>query len=131
MIKQTKNIIAYLLIATSLAIFFHSVIPHDHHYDMNCELSHNQHNHDNSDQKPIHCHFFNEVIVDKAITTANNKISDDTSIAFAALLLLNFRFTNNKLPKFHFSKQEKLTLNFVFRENMPTRGSPLSVSTKS
>lgn len=125
--KQTQNIIAYLLIATSLAIFFHSVIPHDHHYDMNCELSHHQHDHDNSDQEPIHCHFFNEVIVDKAITTTNKKIADDTSIAFAALLLLNFRFTNNELPKFYFPEQEKLTLSLAFRENTPTRGSPLSV----
>lgn len=125
--KQTQNIITYLLIATSLAIFFHSVIPHDHHYDINCELSHNQHDHKNSDHEPIHCHFFNEVIVDKAITTVNKKISDISSLEFAALLFLKFRITNNELPKFHFPEQEKITLSFVFKENTPTRGSPLSV----
>jgi hypothetical protein len=131
MIKQTKNIIAYFLIATSLAIFLHSVIPHDHHYDINCELSHHQHNHDNSDHEPIHCHFFNEVIVDKAITTVNKKISEYSNIEFTALLFSNFRFTNTKHPKSYFPEQDKLILNLVFRENMPTRGSPLSVLTKS
>ncbi len=122
--KSIRNIIAYVLLITSLAIFFHSVIPHDHHYSVNCDLSHHQHSHNRSDSHPIHCHFFNEIIVDKAITTTHQKIVKFTLLDFTLLFTDDFKKINGEYTHEYFPEQIVQVVFDICIESSPTRGSP-------
>ena len=124
--KTIRNIIAYVFLITSLAIFFHSVIPHDHHYNVNCDLSHHQ-QHNHSDSHPIHCHFFNEIIVDKAITTTHQKNVKFTLFDFALLFADNFQKINREYTKEYFPEQTVQIIFDICIENTPTRGSPFKL----
>ncbi len=123
--KQIRNIIVYVLIATSLAIFFHSLIPHDHHYTANCDIVHHHQNHDNQEQNPIHCHFFNEIIVDKAITSTFHLPVKFSPLNFVLLFVGELHIDNKDNSGIVFREQTFSPDYFVLIQNTPTRGSPI------
>jgi len=123
--KEIKNIIAYMLLTTSFAIFFHSVIPHDHHYNINCDLSHHNHQHEKGEEAPVHCHFFNEIIVDKAFSAPQYKVQKIIPVDFVFAYIVNLRFTKPEQKIHYFYEQNQSFDYFVCIENSPTRGSPI------
>ncbi len=122
--KQIRNIIVYILIATSLAIFFHSVIPHDHHYTANCDIVHHHQNHDTQDQNPIHCHFFNEIIVDKAIISSYHLAVKFSPLNFVVLFIEEIQITNKDYSALVFREPVFFPDFIVHIQSFPTRGSP-------
>ena len=122
--REFKNIISFFLLITGLVIFSHSIIPHDHHYDVMNTTHHEHHNDENSGSEPIHCHYFNEIIFDKTILSFNNQILKQIPTNFALIFDNKFSLDNNLSPKTLFFKKDNLPDYFVFIENSPTRGSP-------
>ena len=121
--KSLQNIIVFLLLIAGLTIFLHSVIPHDHHYNQNCDINHHQHPQDDENTQPVHCHLFNEIIVDKAITSHQLMVKLNLTdlrevFVFNFTQKISFKKQNFFIPRNNFSDY------FVFLENTPTRGSP-------
>ena len=130
MSNKAKYIFSYLLIAVALAIFSHSIIPHDHHKDILDELSH-QHEEQHSGKQDAHCHYLNNILVNKIQTetkkTQNNKPNSNYisagNVVFLCNTKTNFLVTNlNRQNQYNKLKQLKLLL-----KNTPLRGSPYSV----
>lgn len=125
--KQIKNTIIYILIATSLAVFFHSFVPHDHHHSSNCDIVHHHQNHDKEKQNPIHCHFFNEIIVDNAITYSYHLAVKFSPLNFALLFDEKIQIENKDYSGLVF-REPAFFLDFIVHiQNSPTRGSPMLV----
>jgi hypothetical protein len=84
MIRIVKNIPAFCLILAALVIYAHMIIPHDHHsadidvsQEKKCPVSDNGKSHHRG--LPVHCHAFNDLASEKAITfisAKNIKCSD-------------------------------------------------------
>ena len=73
MSKVIKYIPVLFLLIAWLVMFAHQIIPHDHHLsesftnkDDSCPLSKNKSNH--HPIFPVHCHAFNDLTAEKAIT---------------------------------------------------------------
>ncbi|MCX6255300.1 MAG: hypothetical protein NTV31_12585 [Bacteroidia bacterium] len=71
--KIIKNIPGFFLLFAGLAINAHMIIPHDHHImesvasqDDTCPVSNNKTDHHTG--FPVHCHAFNDLTAEKAIT---------------------------------------------------------------
>lgn len=123
--KKFKNIIAFFLLITGLVMFSHSIIPHDHHYNIIGNLSnYEHHNNEKSDNNPIHCHFFNDIVIDKIISNTNQNLFKYLTSNIKILLNTKLYFDNNPLTKTAFLNINNLPDYFVLIESSPTRGSP-------
>ncbi len=121
-----KNITSIFLLITGLVILVHLIIPHDHHYDNLSEETHNEHQEKNDKgQEPIHCHFFNDVVVNKAVVSYDN-IVKQISILYAYVSELNFDFDHNTILNAIFYKDFYYPDFLAILSVSPTRGSPLS-----
>ncbi len=126
MAKNYKNTISIFLLITGLIIFSHAILPHDHHYDNHLETTHKEHHEKNKNgQEPVHCHFFNDVVINK-ITSHSQSIVKPISLFKLYTIDISFNLTEDLVNKnysnqtFHFP--DKLFLS----PHSPTRGSPLS-----
>ena len=111
---------------TGLVIFSHSVIPHDHHYEVACETEHHDSHNEDSDNEPIHCHFFNDIVFDKVNISFNKSIVSNLSSAYIILIISDVYcddFKNNET----FNTNDNLPDYKVNIENSPTRGSPIHI----
>jgi len=118
--KILKNTMLFFMLIAGLVIFSHSLIPHDHHYNLVDNLVDEHHN--NQENKPFHCHFLDYVIADAAIQkTVIQKIVLQP-VLFVVLSDFNSEKKLNKQT--HFIKSEnKLNLLTIIKI-FPTRGSP-------
>ena len=57
--RNYANITKVFLLFFAMGIMLHSFLPHDHHYTLQCETTHNENHHDKS---PFHCHYLNNVL---------------------------------------------------------------------
>jgi len=117
-----RNIFLGLLLITGLVILSHSVIPHDHHYEVACETEHYENHNESSDNDPIHCHFFNDIVIEKVTVSFNKNIVNQLLSVYVVLIIddINDSFEINKT----FNIDYFLPDNKVNIENSPTRGSP-------
>ncbi len=117
--KVLKNISLVALLLVGVAILSHSIIPHDHHYELASNLEHNH-----NDKSPIHCHYLNHIDLDKITTNNFQKI-----VKKLPALIAVFSFNENNIQKVFISFISHKALN-TFHPNAilsisPTRGSPL------
>ncbi len=116
-----KNIIPYFLLIAGAIIFFHSIVPHDHHYPVEGALQASHHQH--PDNSPVHCHFLNDLITDYTNPGLNNHVVKQIS-AFTQFLtepspVLSYPVLNLTLKKEHAFYSTLAILSIS-----PTRGSP-------
>ncbi len=113
-----------MLISISLSIILHSVIPHDHHYSTDCDAVHHQQKHNNTNENPEHCYFFNEIVIDYSFNNLQIEIQkfvsfDVFSIALSQLQLPFFiKKSGNISVKIYF------IFHLVYTVNTIVRGSP-------
>ena len=90
------------------------------------DVNHNEHHEkDKNGQEPIHCHFFNDVVVSK-ITSSSQTVVKSTN-----LIILYFAqfgsYYNEEIDINYFTDKISHFPDPIFlSENSPTRGSPLS-----
>ncbi|OFY73850.1 MAG: hypothetical protein A2V46_15035 [Bacteroidetes bacterium RBG_19FT_COMBO_42_7] len=84
--KFFKNISVFFLWLAGLTLSVHLLLPHDHHFadtfsnqDKNCHGSKNKSNHNSG--FPIHCHAFNDLFSEKAITYVISKYIHSDNIS--------------------------------------------------
>jgi len=108
------------MLIAGLVIFSHSLIPHDHHYNLANDLADEHHN--DEDRVPIHCHFLDFVTVGQIIQkTVIQKIVIQPNL-FVVLSDFNFeKKTNQQIP---FINSEKKPYLLTIIKTLPTRGSP-------
>ena len=127
MAKKYKNTISIFLLITGLLMLSHSVLPHDHHYDNFVEVNHNEHQEkNNKGQEPIHCHFFNDIVVDNSNSTANQNLVKQIILLFSYIPELNIDFENTPVHKTIFYDDFHYPNFPSYIDVSPTRGSPLS-----
>jgi len=119
-----KNIIPYFLLIAGAIIFFHSIVPHDHHYPVEGapQASHHQH----PDNSPVHCHFLNDLITDYTNPGLHNHIVKHipASTQFLTEPSPDFSYSGfNQALKNEHAFYSILTLVSI----SPTRGSPEKV----
>jgi len=121
-----KNTISILLLITGLVIFSHSILPHDHHYDNLTEVNHNEHQEKNKKgQEPIHCHFFNDIVINKITTSYQNTIKQIT-LLYSYISQFDFDIEDNTIIKAIFYNDFYYPDFLTYIDISPTRGSPLS-----
>lgn len=118
--KIFKNTTLFFILIAGLVIFLHSLIPHNHHYNLADDLADEQQN--DEDSVPIHCHFLDYVTVDQ--TTQKTVIQKvvQQPVLFVVLSSFNFKEKLNKQPSFINSDPKSDLLTFI--KTSPTRGSP-------
>ena len=123
-----KNTFAYILLIVGLIIFSHSIIPHDHHYTNVCETEHDAHQgHEDADNDPVHCHFLNDIIIDKAITNHSSNITNHLPLLFT-IIYQNVEIDDNQpLTVKRFLDDDGLHDRQTFIDVSPSRGSPVLV----
>ena len=127
MSKKQKNKISIFLLITGLVLFSHYVIPHDHHYDNFAEANHNEQQGKNKKgHEPIHCHFFNNIVIDNNSSTANQNLVKQITLLFSYIPELYFNFENTTVLKSIFYNDFHYSNFLVYIDISPTRGSPLS-----
>ena len=123
--EKLRNTISLFLLIIGLATFSHAIIPHDHHYDNTCDTKHQEHQeNETSDAQPIHCHFFNDIIVDTTLSPANyiklKKQRSSDAVIITAVSQVKTTYKNKQDIRTQNNQPDYLT----FRKNSPTRGSP-------
>ena len=125
MIKKLGNISLFVLWFAGLLIISHAVIPHDHHSDYSSD-HHNKTEKSNSGHF-VHCSFLNSIIVENTVSVKNkvseNKKTPDTdnSEKFNCPVCVNTEF------EIFFSYKKNFTKQVFYKENIPTRGSPVLI----
>ena len=129
MMKQIHKTAGLGFIGTIvLMILMHALIPHHHHFDSVFE--HNQQTgqaSQHSEDNPLHCHAFNELVTDKTVISVNNVSPvDDLSIVISDD---DFRLRVTEIPvdAVIAINRDMNPAGEIFPENSPTRGSPASV----
>ncbi len=112
-----------LLLVTSLVVISHSIIPHDHHYSIECEGEHQDH-HDDSKSVPNHCHFLNDIVFDDVVLTFNQMFFDDVPIHLDVLVDNRLHNEVFSLKGIYYRETIIPYYFLVFYESSPTRGSP-------
>ena len=124
MAKKYKNTISIFLLITGLVMLSHSILPHDHHYDNFAEVNHNEHQEKNEKgQEPIHCHFFNDVVINK-ITSSSQSIVKQITLLYNYISELNFDIEDNSVIKTIFYNDFYYPNFPTYLDISPTRGSP-------
>lgn len=124
--KRIKNIITFFSILIGLVLFSHSVIPHDHHFDIFDK--HDAHHNDNSSEdNQAHCFYFNNVVIQKSFSSS--KIVLKKNIKANSFVLTNIikhealYHSKNLIDDYYYYPVNKILLS-----SSPTRGSPSFVS---
>jgi hypothetical protein len=121
-----KNTFAYILLIVGLIIFSHSIIPHDHHYTNVCETKHDAHHgHEDAANDPVHCHFLNDIIIDKAITYHSSNITDHLPLLFTIIYQVDEIDDNQSFTVIRFLDDDGLPNRQIFIDVSPSRGSPV------
>ncbi len=124
--KKIKNTITFISLFIALVIFSHSILPHDHHFDIFSMDVHNSHSEDSSDKNPVHCFYFNNVIIQKSITSSNIAIKKLVKVkvfAIKNILVQEALFAPNNYSDNSFY----YPVNEIFSYTSPTRGSPFNL----
>jgi len=120
--KNIHRIFVLMLWFAGAFIIGHAVTPHHHHYDLLSDhhnsRSHTEHH---SEDNPLHCHAFNELIIKDDIDIAEH-------IDFIPVFLMSLaeeisfpiEIDNHKTMLI----QHKPLVLFPFTETAPLRGSP-------
>ncbi len=119
--KEFKNSIPYFLLIAGVIIFFHAILPHDHHYaaDNTPRTTHSQH----PDNSPIHCHALNDLITDFSKTGLN----DQTIKILSESIIIQNIFSPVITESGHlipFKPESSYHHRLAFISISPTRGSP-------
>ena len=122
MSKLIKNISIILFLFVGTAILAHSIIPHDHHYELGANLEH--HNHQNG-QEPIHCHYLNHIDLDKVSTNNFQRLSKQLPALLAVISFDNQKTISDIFTDIAQTEQVNLSLLNVLLNTSPTRGSPV------
>ncbi len=109
-----------------LFIFFHAVVPHDHHYNESVIISEHTETASSTDkEKNTHCFAVNILFLQKTELSVDNKIFE-TKFPF---LFFNKKEYENK--SYNFTNRKELFFcysfklpNFIFSQIDPARGSP-------
>jgi hypothetical protein len=125
--KIIKNTPVFFLLLAGLAINAHMIIPHDHHMmesiasqDDTCPISNNKTDHHTG--FPVHCHAFNDLTAEKAITYVQIKevqCKDYARTSFLDIAAFRFQFFNRR--NFDIGK---LPFNSEIPELSPLRAPP-------
>ncbi len=124
--KKIKNIITFFSLFIALVIFSHSVLPHDHHFDLACTHTHDDHNNDNSSENHAHCHYFNNIIIQKshlASKIAIKKLEKVKIFAIKNILVQESLF----VPKNDIDNSFYYPFSEILTYTSPTRGSPFDL----
>jgi len=114
------------MLIIGLVIFSHSIIPHDHHYDIVTDIDHEEHHgKDKSGHEPIHCHYFNDVVISKVSISVQQPIKQILKI-IGTISSLEIDYRKNTFLKAIFFSDFIFPEYFAFLDTSPTRGSPLS-----
>jgi len=125
MLRNFKNTGSIFLFLAGLVIFFHALVPHDHHYDNDLENHHHgQQEKDATGNETLHCYFFNDGLLKKIpvsfakrvhqkLATADFKSKSETNQIARFVLKINLS------TRFTFSNY------LAFLDTSPSRGSPL------
>ena len=118
--KDLKNRIPYFLLLAGIIIFFHTILPHDHHYAADNTP---QTTHSHPDNSPVHCHTLNDLIIDFSKTG----LTDQTiKILSESISIQNIfppvKTENGFLIPFELESSYHNRLAFI--SISPTRGSP-------
>jgi len=123
--KVLNHIIHFVLIIAGLVIFSHSIIPHDHHYEIACNDSKDEFpDHQHSPEHPVHCHLFNEIIIDNSIIAQNQEIIRHSQMLFACVYQLNLHPEVVKYINAVFGEKIQFQNTIEIVKGSPTRGSP-------
>ncbi len=118
--KIFKNTTLFFMLIAGLVVFSHSVVPHDHHYNLADDLADEQQN--DEERVPIHCHFLDYVTVDQTIQkTAVQKIVQQPVLF---VVLSGFTFEEKSNTQTYFLKSDHKSDLSTFIKASPTRGSP-------
>lgn len=124
--KQTKNINTPYAWLIGLLLFAHGLTPHHHHFDSVYDhLQHPVQQENHAEDNPLHCHAFNDLILDTEISANNISLKEIT-----AVLLVEEDFylrAKNITESTDVSQKNDIPTDEVFLSESPTRGSPLSI----
>ena len=124
--QQYKNIFSLLLLIAGLVLLSHSVIPHDHHYDVACDTEHHDH-HDTDHESPMHCHFLNDVAFDDVVLSFNPIFIKDLPVLYTFIFNTIIEDKGLNQSSLQFIESNNLPDYLVLIEHSPTRGSPLQL----
>ena len=119
--KELKNSIPYFLLLAGVIIFFHSILPHDHHYAVGNtqHTTHSQH----PDNSPVHCHALNDLIT----VFSKTGLNDQTIKILSESILIQNIFSQVITESGHlipFKPENSYHHRLAFISISPTRGSP-------
>ena len=122
--KKWKNNIKQLLLITGLIILVHAILPHDHHFHIE-HFSSMEHQHEHHSNKlPVHCHFFNDITIEKS--NHNNSVSSVQLFSFSINYVHNTEYELfGSLYRFC-TQHNAFTKTQIGVNTSPTRGSPTS-----
>lgn len=110
------------MLVIGVVILSHSIIPHDHHYNIVCDTSEADH-HENAKNHIAHCHYFNEIISQRASVDDGYSAENVFVTTFCALIVnTDIEIASSQLLLFQ--DKDKLINFLYFNEIAPTRGSP-------
>jgi hypothetical protein len=107
MSKVVRTIHVFLFLLAGLAICAHLIIPHDHHLvesvtsqDESCPVSNDKPGHHNG--LPIHCHAFNDLASEKAISFLHKwRIQSDDTVFISNYDSVAFELQIPNIPVFN------------------------------
>ena len=119
-----KNIFTFFMLIIGLVIFSHSIIPHDHHYDVITDINHEEHHEKNkTENEPIHCHYFNDFVISNVTVSAHYSYKQISKI-ISNISEFEIYFNRNTVLKVIFYSDFSFLEYFSFIDISPTRGSP-------
>ena len=126
MVVNYNNKISIFLLVIGLVMFFHSLVPHDHHYDNHIETTHEEHQEkDASGNEPLHCHFLNDIIVNQA-STSNQTVVKQISLCVLYITTVKSNTIRDLFCESFTAQIIHFPDRLFLSKNSPTRGSPLS-----
>ena len=123
MLIKIKNTAVFFLGFAGLIFFLHSVIPHQHHYNIDPDTT-QQATNDHSSGKPLECHAFNDLAVDILNFASSIIPFPDTSEIFITEDSNHFSILVKQAVKAVFLVRNEKIPSFVFLKSSPSRGSP-------
>ncbi len=126
--KRTKNINLLFIWLIGLIFFAHGITPHHHHFDPVIEQHQNENNQNGQNEdNPLHCHAFNDLVMDKPGASFSNISVPDTFTAVNTESDLRFRIAENPCGIINTTNRDKICPDDVFSDLTPARGSPALV----
>ncbi|MCF6365379.1 MAG: hypothetical protein L3J35_04175 [Bacteroidales bacterium] len=127
MVEKKNNIKLFLTWILGIFVLAHAVIPHDHHYAENTEISeHAKHENDSHNKQSVHCFAVNFFILQKTETSTDKSVVAKTFLVYKNIFSpKNFFYKGPLIQATFFPDKNFRLTEFIFSEINPTRGSPV------